>query len=129
MPIRTLPDVELIVTSFLRDHPDLPGGVSTELPPEPTFPWLTVSRVGGTPSIANYLDAARLEISAWATTKPAALALARGAEAAALTLPGPRLGAVVTGVVQIGEGLQWNPDEESDVPRYQFVVELYVHPA
>jgi hypothetical protein len=129
MPIRVLPDAELIVTTFLRAHADLPGGVSTELPKEPTWPWLTVARVGGVPSIANYLDVARLEISSWAATKAAALALARGAEAAVLSLPGPQVGAVVTGVTQVGEGLQWNPDQETDVPRYQFVIELYLYPA
>lgn len=129
MPIRTLPDLELRATVFLRAHPDLPGGVSTELPAEPTYPWLTVRRVGGVPSIANYLDVARLEISAWASTKGAAHALARTAEAAVLTFPGIRGDAVVTGVIEVGEGLRWNPDEESDVPRYQFVVEVYAHPA
>jgi hypothetical protein len=129
VPIRTLPDVELIVTTYLRAHPDLPGGVSTELPGEPTYPWLTVARVGGVPSIANYLDVARLEISSWASTKGAALALGRGAEAAVLAIPAAQAGAVVTGVIQVGEGLHWNPDEETDVPRYQFVVEFYVHPA
>lgn len=129
MVIRILPDAELVATTFLRAHPDLPGGVSTELPEEPVLPWLTVTRVGGVPSIANYLDAARLEITAWAATKGGALALARAAEAAVLALPGPRTGAVVTGVVQVGEGFRWNPDEESDVPRYTFVVECYLHPA
>lgn len=127
MAIRTLPDAELVVANFLRAHPDLPGGVSTELPPQPSYPWLTVQRVGGIPSVANYLDVARLEITAWASTKDAAHGLARAAEAAALTLPGTRDGTVVTGVVQVGEGLRWNPDEETDRARYTFIIECYLH--
>lgn len=128
MPIRTLPDAEFVAVNFLRANPDLAGGVSTDLPPETTYPWLTVRRIGGVPSIANYLDVARLEISAWAETKADALDLGRAAEAVILTIPGVRDGAVVTGVVETGEGLRSNTDEETDIARYTFVVELYLHP-
>lgn len=126
-----LPDAELLVTGFLRGHADivaLAAGVSTELPPEPTYPWLTVTRVGGVPSLAGYLDVAHLELLAWADTKADAHQLGRTAEAAVLELPGPQTGGTVTDVRQIGEGMRWNPDPASDQPRYQLLVELYIHP-
>lgn len=133
MPARVLPDAERLVGSYLRGHADVVAlagtRVTTELPATPVYPAVTLTRVGGVPSIANYLDVARLEFSCWAATKAAALALARTVEAAMLTLPGTHALGVVTGVVQVGEGFRWNPDEETDVPRYSFVVECYLHPA
>lgn len=133
MPVRLLPDAERLVGTYLRGHADVVAlvatRVSTELPANPIYPAVTVTRVGGVPSLAGYLDVARLELSCWATTKAAAHTLARTVEAALLGAPAVAhaLG-VVTDSRQVGDGLNWNPDEETDMPRYQFVVELYIHP-
>lgn len=131
MAVRTLPDAERLVATALRAHVDVAAlvatRVSTELPKTPVFPAVTLSRVGGAPSLAGYLDVARLELSAWAATKAAAHTLARTVEAAMLTLPGTHALGVVTDVRQLDVGLRWNPDEASGTPRYQFMVECYVH--
>lgn len=132
MPVRLLPDAERLVVTYLRAHPDVVAlagtRVSTELPPEPTYPAATVSRIGGNPSIAGYLDVATLEVSAWAATKGAARTLAAAAEAALLDMVGTHALGVVTGVRPIGVGVHWLPDEETDMPRYRFTVEAYIHP-
>jgi hypothetical protein len=132
MPLRTLPDAELIVTTYLRGHADVAAlvgtRVSTQLPPVPVLPLAIVARVGGVPSLSGYLDVARLELSAWAATKAAAHLLARTLEAVMLTLPGTRPAGVVTDVRQTDDGLRWAPDPDTDTPRYQLVFEVYTHP-
>jgi hypothetical protein len=131
-PVRLLPDAERLVTTFLRAQPDVAAlastRVTTELPKAPIYPAVTISRVGGVPTLPGYLDVARLEVSAWATTKAAAHTLARTVEAALLAVPGAHALGTVTDARQEDIGLRWNPDEESNVPRYQFIVELYIHP-
>lgn len=132
MPVTRLPDAELLVTRFLRNHPDVTpfvgARVSTELPPRPVIPAVTLTRIGGVPSLAGYLDEARLEISAWGRTKGEAEQLARTVEAAMLALPGTHVDGTVTYSVQEGVGLRWNPDDASDTPRYTMVYEVYIHP-
>lgn len=133
-PVRLLPDAELLVTTFLRAHADVAAlvgtRVTTELPPEPILPAVTVTRIGGVPSLAGYLDDARLEIAAWGAedNKRQAEQVARTVEAAMLTIVGPQATGVVTNVMQEGLGLRWAPDETTDLPRYEMTFDLYIHP-
>lgn len=134
MAVRVLPDAERIVAAYLRAHLDVAAAagthVGTALPDgeAPVWPWITVVRVGGVPSLAGYLDAPRVEITVWASTKGGAQGLARIIEAAMDEIPGAHPLGVVTEVDQTGVGLRWNPDEVTDTPRYQMIYDLYVHP-
>ncbi len=128
----TLPDAERLVAGYLRARPAVTAlvgaRVSTELPATPVFPAVTLTRVGGLPGVAGYLDRPRIELSCWAATKAAAHALARIVEDAMLAIVGAHAIGTVTGIIEDGLGLQWNPDPDTDQPRYQFLVELYTHP-
>lgn len=134
MPVRTLPDAELLVVDFLRDHADVAAlvgiRITTELPPNPVYPRVTVQRIGGVPSIPGFLDSPRVEIAAWADKydKSVAHEVARTVEAAMLELPGTHDLGVVTSVIQDGLGPRWMPDEPTDLPRYVMTFEFYVHP-
>lgn len=131
MAVRTLPDAELLVTGYLRAHTDVAAlvgtRVSTELPPEPVFPCVTLTRVGGVPSLPNYLDGPRIEIVCWGVTKGSAHLVARTVEGAMLQIPGTHPLGTVTGVVGDGLGLRWAPDEPDAQPRYRLLFELYIH--
>jgi hypothetical protein len=133
VPLAVLADAELVVTTYLRNQPDvfaLVGTqVSTELPASPVFPLLRVSRIGGTPAVPRRLDAAHLQIEAWATTKATARNVAATAHAA-LWAAGNATnnGAVITGVDDT-LGLSWLPDPVTGRPRYIFGVAVYIHPA
>lgn len=133
-PVRLLPDAERLVGDFLRGHTDVVAlvgtRVTTALPREPTWPAVTLSRLGGVPSLAGYLDDARLELACYGATKQQAHGLARTVEAAMLTIVGVRALGTVTYVVEEGEGLRWDPDEafEPDQPRYRMLFDVYLHP-
>ena len=128
-----LPDAERLVADHLRADTAVAAAVgtrvSTELPKQPTFPAVTLTRVGGVPSVPGYLDGPRLELAAWGTTKGQAQSLARSVEAAMLTLVGAHALGVVTLVIESGEGLRWDPDDtfDPDQPRYQMVFDVYLH--
>lgn len=134
MPLRLLPDAELVVTTFLRAQTDVAAlvgtRVTTALPPQPTWPAVTVNRIGGVPTLPGYLDLATLRLECWGTTKQQAETVARTVEAAMLTLPGVHATATVTDARQEGEGLRWDPDTtfEPDRPRYVMTYDVYLHP-
>jgi len=132
MTILRLPvDVELLTVNYLFDHDDIDalvdGRVSTELPKTPTFPHLTVTRLGGRGDYPGWLNIAHLQIDAWAATKGSASLLARTALAVLREMPGLHELGVVT---HVGEdlGLTWAPDELTNQPRYLFGVAVHSHP-
>lgn len=103
--------------------------VSAALPPEPTWPYLTLSRVGGVPSLPGYLDNPHIEFYAWAETKGAARALAAAVGAAMTAITGSHTLGTVTGAFDTGDGLRWDPDEATNCPRYSFTWQLFIFPA
>lgn len=132
MPVRMLPDAERLVADYLRGHADVAAlvttRVSTELPPQPVYPLVTLSRIGGVPAIPNYLDNPRIEIYCWATGRQAARTLAATVQAAMFQIVGVRPLGTVTGAVEDGLGPRWDPDTRTNVPRYTLLFELYIHP-
>lgn len=128
-----IPDSEKLVIDYLLavdDVTDLVGtNIGPALPEQPAWPWLTVSRVGGTPSLPGYLDNPRLEFTSWAATKGAARAAAGAARAAMVAITGSHDLGVVTGAFETGDGLRWDPDDVANIPRYRFEFDLYIHPA
>lgn len=128
MTLIVLPDAELVATSWLRGHADIPDAahIGTELPAEPSWPVVRILRIGGAPAVAGWLDAPRLQVDVYHTTKQAAHDLARLAQAALGGLTGVHDEAVVTGVT---DGVfRWNPDPQTDQPAYTFDVIVYLHP-
>jgi hypothetical protein len=132
-PLTLLPDVELLATIYLRTVGEITtlvgSRVGTSLPAEPQFPYLVVRRYGGLPPVPGHLDAARLQVDAWGRTKQEARYLAATAQAALHAMPqATHTGAVVTGVDD-DLGLTWQPDPETDTPRYIVGLAVYAHPA
>lgn len=128
-----LADAEKLARDYLVTVPGVTAllgtNISTALPPDPPYPYLTLSRVGGVPSLSGYLDNPRLEFSSWADTKGAARAVAGAVEAAMVSITGAHPLGVVTGAFESGDGLRWDPDEATNTPRYRFTFDLYVYPA
>jgi hypothetical protein len=134
MSYTPLPDVELVATSWLRNHEsfaEFDATVSTDLP-NPLNPNgnVTIVRIGGVPVESIWLDEAHIQVQAWAPTKELAHSLAATARAALLDMEGHRDEAsVVTGVTDLS-GLQYVPDTSEDptIPRYVFGLAVYLHP-
>lgn len=127
----SLPDAEKLVVDYLLDVDgvtDLVGAnIGPALPKEPTWPWLTLSRVGGVASLPGYLDNPRIEFLAWGATKGSARAVAGAVAAAMVAVIGTHDLGVVTAAFDAGDGLKWDPDEVTNQPRYRFEVDLYIH--
>lgn len=129
--MRLLPDAELLAVNALRTDADLialvAGRVYTAVPAEPTFPLVRVTRIGGVPVISQHLDVARLQVDVWGATKYQARTVAAAAQAVLHTIAGIHAEGVVT-AVEDDLGLSWQPDQETDQPRYVFGVAMFVHP-
>lgn len=107
----------------------LPVDVGTELPSEPTYPAIVVSRVGGVPTERHRLDHANIQFDVWADTKPAAHDVAQIARAVLHRAEGKIFSTpscVLTGV-EDAFGLAWQFDTVSNQPRYTFAVYLTLH--
>lgn len=134
MPLDVLADAELVAVAYLRQQSDVAAlvgaRVSTELPANPTYPLLKVTRIMGVPAVPRRLDAAYLQVEAYADTKAQARLLAATAHAALWAATGAHAGAVITGASD-ALGLGWVPDPAftPPKPRYLFAVTLYAHPA
>jgi hypothetical protein len=130
-----MPDVELICTTFLRNHITFSeivnGKISTELPNPTDLPCLTLSRVGGVPVARMRLDAAEIQVNAWGRDKREAYLVASSARAALHDMEGYQLAGegYVTGV-EDSTGMFWFPDDSHTptIARYIFDVRVYVHP-
>lgn len=131
MPLRLLPDAELLTVNYLRGVSDVTALVGTrvytEIPAQPTWPLLRITRIGGLPTIRQHLDVARIQIDAWGTTKYQARTAAATAQAAIHAAVGPHTQGVVT-AVEDDLGLTWAPDPDTNQARYTFGVSVFIHP-
>ena len=122
-------DAEAIVVGYL--NAELTEPVSTEMPTNPTFPLVTIRRVGGAGDEPRWLDRPRIQVEAWADTKQEARTSAATAWAKLADMEGAyNYGAGAVGVVngvQLASGLTWVPDENGK-PRYLFVATVSLHP-
>lgn len=129
--LRILGDVELLCVEWLKSHPAVDAEVGqrvwTSFPKQPTFPAIRLFRVGGTPTIEQHLDVARIQVEAFATSKYDARLVAATAQAALHVMPGVYAEGVVT-CVEDALGLVWAPDPPTNRPRYHFDVFVYIHP-
>lgn len=135
MSVVLLPNVEALVSQFLRDQDEIADLVAdrvyTALPKSPEWPLLRLQRVAGGPVTHRplHLDAAIVQLDAYGGSKAAALELVETARAViADRIEGVHDLGVVTGV-QFGP-LSWLPDPVYSParPRYVADVTLFVHP-
>lgn len=135
MPLTLLPDVEALVSQFLRGRSevsDLCGQrVYTELPKEKTFPLVRLVRIGGVPPIDRPLrfDEARLQVDTWGGPKKTAHDLAETIRQVLVYLPDETLTDAVVTAVRFGS-LAYLPDDDfaPAKPRYTFDAAVWAHP-
>lgn len=135
MGVRLLPNVEALVSAFLRAHPDVAGVVAgrvyTVIPNGPTWPLVRVHLYDDRP-IANvplHLVRSYLQVDGFGGSKVQAWRAAETARAAlAADLVGAHDEAVVTAVDV--RGLADDPDDSYSPakPRFRFTAEVVAHP-
>lgn len=101
-------DAEDMVRTWLREHPRLvplvAGRVFFGVPTSVESPYVTVSRIGGTP--AGAVDSVRLSAQAWGASKKSAADVARAIVAA------------VDGIGGTVDLFLWQPAAPDGSPRY-----------
>lgn len=124
-------DVEFLAVRRLKAHDGLAALVDsrvyTKLPKQVNYPAIRLNRIGGTVSIENHLEQARLQVEAYGTTKYEARLVGATAQAAIHSIYGAYDEGVVSAVVD-GISLTWSPDPHTDRDRYLFDVFIYIHP-
>lgn len=122
MELIIFPDAEAVVISHLKTV--LPGThISTKVPTPRPARLIKVTRVGG-PKVRLNAESAMLVFECWEADTVKASDLARLAKAYVHAMAGENVaGNWVYKVTEVG-GLAYNPDPESDYPRYQFTVSL-----
>lgn len=124
-------DVEHLAVRRLKAHAALAALVSTrvytKLPKQMNYPAIRLNRIGGSVSIENHLEQARIQVEAYGTTKYEARLVAATAQAAIHAIYGAYNEGVVSAVVD-GIALTWSPDPHTDRDRYLFDVFIYIHP-
>lgn len=135
MTVILLPDVEALVSRFLRDQEEISDLVDdrvyTAVPEKPTFPLLLVRRVSGAAVTSRplHVDAAVLQLDAYGGSKSDARELAETARAVlAARLAGTHDLGVVSGV-RFG-AMSWLPDVDYSPARPRYVADatVTVHP-
>ena len=124
------PDVEAIVAKTLRTAsiPNISTRVYSSIPRDPTFPLITVQRIGGIPAVREYMDAGNIQIDVWGGTKSEARDAAARARIVLLGLAGSAVTDPVAAWVSAVEdslGLSWQPDQLTGRDRYLFGVSVY----
>lgn len=135
MTVTLLPDIEALVTSFLRAQNEVTSIVNarvyTEIPEAPAppaadnrFPLVRVRRLGGFPSLHRPLQVDRplVQIEGYAATKGAARLLTETCRAVlAERVEGVHVTGVVAGIT-FG-ALLWLPDEDFTKPKPRYIAD------
>lgn len=135
MSVTLLPDIEALVSQFLRDQAEIvtlvDDRVYTEIPNTPTWPLLRLQRVAGGPVLSRplWVDAAVVQFDAYGGSKAQAHTLIQTARAVVgERLEGTHVLGVVSGVT-FGS-LSWLPDSSYSPARNRYVADMtvVVHP-
>lgn len=128
-----IPDVEAMLVGYLSADAEViaavgADAVSTEIPPGAAMPRIRLTLSGGDPTIPGWLHNVRVNIEAYADTKPAAFdaiaAVLERAEALTNTIQS----GIVISVCEQETALAWAPDPLTELPRYIVGIILTVHP-
>ena len=137
MTFDPFPDFEALAAQAIREVVDC--GVYSSIPKTPTYPLITVKRIGGIPAEMHRLDVANLQIDVWGTTKSEARDLADEARLALHGMEGRAFsegddsgasGDVGSGficAVDDSLGLTWLPDPVTARDRYVFGCSVFGH--
>ena len=123
----SFPDIEAMVRSALADANVAGGRVYSSVPARPTYPLVTVKRLGGLPAVERRLDRARIQIDAWGNNNAEAFDIAEAARLAAHEAEATAFGefhGFITGV-EDELGMTFLPDPETNKDRYVFAVAVY----
>lgn len=126
-----LPDVERLVSSYLRAHPGVAGVVGdrvyTAMPAqlEPELALVLVQRIGGTPPLSHPLvvDEAQLQVDAYGGPKAVAWEVLATVLAAFDELEGAVRPEGYVSAVRQG-AIRWQPDETFDPWRPRYVADV-----
>jgi hypothetical protein len=130
--LKVQPDVEKLVVNYLIAHADVPDSawISTDIPPNPIWPVVTVQRIGGGSSDDDYLDGAVLQIDVRGVLgeREAASDLMGKIRAAMAhrQIVGIHTLGVVTGSLE-RRGPQYLPDPDTGRPRFTFDYAVWIH--
>lgn len=128
MTVTLLPDIERLLTDFLRAQAEVTtivgNRIYTEIPGAAMFPLVRVRRVGGFPTLSRplYIDAPLVQIEGYAATKGAARLLTETCRA---VLAERSEGGHSTGVVadvRFG-ALLWLPDDDFTPPKPRYIAD------
>lgn len=134
--LRDVVDIEATLVAYLGADVSLTAlvddRISTELPAGFTAEArVRLFRVGGAPAAgdpAGYLDRPSVQFDCFGATREQAWDVAAESVRAVLQAPS----ATHTGVVVTGArrtlGPTWQPDPDTDIPRYLFTAVLWTHP-
>lgn len=135
MSVTLLPDIERILSTYLRSRSEVTALVSTrvytEIPKDPTFPLVRLTRVGGSPvtSTPLWVDEPLVQFDVWGGPKVLAREIA---ETIRSVLAEARLTAHADASIDdvTFGAFQWLPDDtyEPAKPRYSFDALITVHP-
>ena len=89
---------------------------------------IRITLTGGSPEIPGWLHAPRINLEAFADTKPQAFDLLVAAREAAEQLTNTRRDGIVVSSCEQETGLSWSPDPFTETPRYLAAIVMYVHP-
>lgn len=133
MTVTLLPDVERLLTTFLRAQSEVSSLAGSRVGTEAftTFPFVRVRRVGGFPALSRPLQVDRplVQIEGYAETKGAARLLTETCRAViAERIVGTHATGVVSGAT-FG-ALLWLPDEDFTPPKPRYIADctLTLHP-
>lgn len=137
MAVELLPDAEQLVSAYLRANADITAVVAqrvyTEIPNDPTFPLVRLTRVGGVPVTQRplHLDVATIQFDCYGGPKKTAQNIAQTIRAV-LSAPAFIGGHAPLGVVS---AVNWGvfayvPDDTYTPakPRYVVDADIYLHP-
>jgi hypothetical protein len=137
LTLHVMADVERMVIQYLLTVDEVTDLVGEEIGSrkDKPYPRLTVTRVGGSPGpIPAHLDAARIQVEAWAPKpsdgggKSSANEIARVAQAAMYDMVNASHEDGVVTDVECASGPLWVPDPITALPRYILDFIVRVHP-
>lgn len=124
------PDLEAVAAEALRTAAitNLGTRVYSSIPRTPTFPLVTVQRIGGIAAVREYMDTANIQIDVWSENKSQGRDIAARARVVLLSLAGTTVTSPVSAWISAVEdtlGLSWQPDQLTGRDRYIFGVLIY----
>lgn len=124
------PDMEAVAAVTIRTAAisGLGTRVYSSIPTNPTWPLVTVQRIGGIPAVREYLDTANLQVDVWGNSKSEARDIAARARVVLLSIAGTLVTTPVRAWISAVEdalGLSWQPDPITGRDRYIFGVLMY----